>query len=80
MAFGAVPPLFPVADDLLDVREAEAHVLELADPADADEGLGRVEAVAPLRPSRRLEEAELFVEVDRPDGLAGFTREIADLK
>ena len=43
------------------------------------ERVAAVEAVATLRTGRGREEAELFVEVDRADRLARFSREIADL-
>ena len=69
----------PVANDLLDVRQAEAHVLELAYPADTDEGVLPVEPEAPLGAGRRLEEPELLVQVNRADGLPGIAREVADL-
>ena len=77
---GRAPGPLPLADDRLDVAEAEAHLLELADPADADERLGAVEAEAPLRAGGGREETELFVEVDGADGLAGFAREVAHLE
>ena len=34
----------PLADDRLDVAQAEAHLLQLADPADADQRVAAVEA------------------------------------
>ena len=68
-----------VLHDRLDVREAEAEVLELLDPADADERLRTVEPVAPLRASGRLQQVELLVEVDGAHRLAGLAREVADL-
>ena len=54
-------------------------LLELADPADADERVGAVETEATLRAGRGREEAELLVEVDGADGLAGLPRQVADL-
>ena len=71
--------MLPLADDGLDVAQAEAHLLELADPADAHERLAAVEPEAPLGARRGREQAELLVQVDRADRLARFPREVADL-
>ena len=46
---------FDSFEDRLDVAEAEAEVLELADPADADERFGTVEAIPPFRAGHRLQ-------------------------
>jgi hypothetical protein len=70
----------PLADDALDVGEREPELLQLGDPPDANEGVGTEEAVPPLRPGVRDEQPELFVEVDRPDGLLGGLGEVADLQ
>jgi hypothetical protein len=70
----------PLADDALDVGEREPELLQLGDPPDANEGVGTEEAVPPLRPGVRDEQAEFFVEVDRPDGLLGGLGEVAHLE
>ena len=47
--------LLQLADDGLDVRQAEAHLLELADPANAHERFVTVKSEPPLRPPGRAQ-------------------------
>ena len=68
-----------LANEGLDVAQAEAHLLELADPPDADERLRPVEAKAPLGPGGRGQQSQLLVQVDGPCGLPCFTGQVADL-
>lgn len=70
----------PLADDGLDVGEREAELLELADPPDANEGVGTKEPVTPLGASQRDEQPELFVQVDGADRLVRRLRQVADLQ
>ena len=72
--------LFPGFDDVLNLGEREPQVLQLADPPDADEGVGAEEPVAALRARVRLQQAELFVEVDGTDRLSDGLGEVAHLQ
>jgi hypothetical protein len=77
---GGVGRLFPGLHDVLDLGEGEPQILELPDPPDADEGVVPEEPVATLRARVRLEQPELFVQVDRADRLARRLGEIAHLE
>src|SRR5690348_14980517 len=67
----------PGSHDLLDLREREAEIVELANPPYAVDGGLVVEAIAALGPSVRLEQANLFVVVDGADRLAAHLRDVA---
>ena len=64
----------------MDVRKAEAHVLELVDPANAGERIRTVQSVAALGPRERTKEAQLLIKVNRAHRLAGISGQIADLE
>lgn len=70
----------PLPRDRLDVRQRETELLELADPPDADERVRSEQSVTPLGPSVRNEQAELFIQVDGPDGLLRGLRQISHLQ
>src|SRR5438034_111329 len=72
--------VLPPAQERLDLGQAEAHVLQLLDPLDPRHRPPRVQPEAPLRPDRRRQQPELFVEVDRADGLARLLRELSDFQ
>src|SRR5262245_58785204 len=60
---------FLLAHEPLNFREREAEVLELGDPAHAEERILGEQAVATLGALVRLEQAELLVKVDGSHGL-----------
>jgi hypothetical protein len=67
-----------VLDEALDLSEREADGLELHDPVDAVDRGRAVEAEPTLGATGRLEQAQLLVEVHRPDGLADHLGELSD--
>src|SRR5690606_28897299 len=67
-----------LADEALDLGQREADRLELGDPVDAVHRVRPEQAEAARGPAHRLEEAQLLVEVDRPDRLADGLGQLAD--
>src|SRR5258708_1940793 len=73
-------PRIPI-EDLSDVLELEAELLEHEDAVEACQLIGAVEAVAGLRIGlSRPEQADLVIEAQLPRRHAGDPREIADLE
>src|SRR5262249_44340660 len=65
---------------LLNLREREAEIVELANPADTRDGSLIVEAIATLRASVRAEQAHILIVVNRAHRLAARFGDISDLK
>src|SRR6185295_19882597 len=77
---GPVPRAVPCAEQGLDLMERKAAALEQLDPTDARYGGGVVEAKATVRPRGRVEELQLFIEVERPDRFPGLARQIPNFQ